>query len=142
MSAGLVISVVICFIASALFIPVGPRIWRNEWGYAWDPERGGPLWRGFVRITIISGPFLGLTALLNVVYALSDHRLTAAFRIGAVLWMGLIVCAVTIVLFNRPKRLVAPHLRHQPGAIAEWLGRKVAPTPPPRHRPLRRRPDA
>jgi hypothetical protein len=136
-STGLVISVVICFAACALFIPVGPRIWRNEWGYAWDPASGGALWRGFVRSTMISGPFLGLTGVLNVIYALSDRRTTAMFTVVAMLWMALLVCAVTIVLFNRPKRLVAPHLRHQPGAVGEWLGRKVQPTPPPRHRPLR-----
>lgn len=27
-----------------------------------------------------------------------------------------------IVLFNRPRTLVPPYLRDQPGAVAEWLG--------------------
>jgi hypothetical protein len=44
----------------------------------------------------------------------------------------LAVLAATITFFNRPRFLVPPHLRHQPGAIAEWLGEPVRPTEPPR----------
>jgi hypothetical protein len=58
---------------------------------------------------------------------------------------GLVICAVVVAgawvwLFNRPKWLVAAHLRHQPGAIAEFFGERVARSPTPQ--PRRRRRDA
>ena len=37
----------------------------------------------------------------------------------------------SVILLNRPKRVVAPHHRHQHGLIAELLGKRSAPTPPP-----------
>jgi hypothetical protein len=137
MSAGLVVSVIVCFVAFAMSLVVGPRIWRNEWGYAWDPAGGGAISRGFARTTPISGPALGMTGLLAVIDWLGDGRTTAIFAVASAIWVAMLVAAVTIVLFNRPKWLVAPHLRRQPGAVGEWLGRKVEPTPAPRHRPLR-----
>jgi hypothetical protein len=49
-----------------------------------------------------------------------------------------------VVLFNQPKFLVLPAHRRQPGAIAEWRGAEVPPSPPPgtglpRRRDLARR---
>jgi len=46
-----------------------------------------------------------------------------------------LVALVTIFLLNRPKFLVAPHHRHQKGLLLELLGRRSAPTPPPRRPP-------
>lgn len=35
-----------------------------------------------------------------------------------------VVFAITVVLFNRPRFVVSPAHRGQPGAIAEWRGRR------------------
>jgi len=123
MSAGLVVSVIVCFVAFALSLVIGPRIWRNKWDYAWDPAGGGAMWRGFVRITPIGGPVLGMTGLVAVIHWLGDGRQTASFAVASVIWVAMLVVVGTIVLFNRPKWMVAPHLRRQPGAVGEWLGR-------------------
>jgi len=37
-----------------------------------------------------------------------------------ILWGLLFLVAIMVLLFNRPKFVVPPHLRDQPGALREW----------------------
>jgi hypothetical protein len=139
MSAGLIVAVTVCLVGFGLSVAVGPWIWRNEWAYAWDPDEGGALWRGFVRITPLGGPLLGLGALAALLFASGSAVLYAVGQVVGLAVMAVIALMITVILFNRPRSVVAPHLRTQPGAIGELLGRKVPPTAAPRHRPLRTR---
>jgi hypothetical protein len=52
--------------------------------------------------------------------------------LGFLLTLFAAVAAPIVVLFNWPKRLVAPHLRRRPGLISERLGDRPADTPAPR----------
>jgi hypothetical protein len=139
MSGSLIVAVTICFVAFGLSIAVGPRVWRNEWAYAWNPDEGGPLWRGFVRITPLGGPLLGLGGLASLLLKSGSDALYVVGQVVGFAILVVIVLIVTVILFNRPRWVVAPHLRAQPGAIGELLGRTVPSTAAPRHRPLRRR---
>ncbi len=119
-----------------------PAIWRNEHG--WDPDYPPPgwlydraLWRALVRTNPVS---VGLLVLCVPVYVLSEAGTTSLVGVVVLYALGLAgaACAglaVSVAVANRPKWLVAPHLRHQPGLIAEWRGAPCAETPPPKNAP-------
>lgn len=120
-----------------------PRVWRNEIG--WDPDRPVAFWafdlaawRGLVRTHIVTIPMLLAAApgyALDNAGAegpLAQAVIVASDVVGATL-LGILAPAV--VLLNRPKWAVVPHLRHQSGAIAEWRGKRSAPTPAPAQTP-------
>jgi hypothetical protein len=139
MSLPIVLATAVCLGAFALWLRFGRRVWRNEWKWAWNPDQvpdwwdyGGPLWRGFVRISPVSGASLGLLALAAVLLSFDHPTIYAVGQGVAFLAVVVLGLAGVIVLFNRPRSLVAPHLRHQPGALAEWRGQEALPTEPPR----------
>ena len=43
-----------------------------------------------------------------------------AMSVGLVGLLGIFVLALPITFFNRPRFLVPPHQRDEPGALAEW----------------------
>ena len=110
-----------------------PRQWRGEGRssptepVAWWPW-GGPLYRGFMRVGVFSGFCSAFVLLVVVAGLLTPERETGPFArplwfvipalggmgLGAVVWLA-------IVLINRPRAFVPPHLRDQPGALHEWL---------------------
>lgn len=112
-----------------------PRIWHNRSGFyvservAWWPF-GRVLWRGVVRaapVCVVSF-CLALPLWAGLLIAPdSEIVVMILFPPIALQWFFI----VTIVLFNWPKRLVPPHLRALPGAIAEWGGAKPPPVPRP-----------
>lgn len=124
-----------------------PRLWRNEQG--WDPDRppatwsfgfwslGVTSWRGLVRCNILA---IAIFLFFPPGYALdnagADGTLAEIVIAASMAISGaLAVMMVSVFLFNEPKRVVVPHLRHQHGAIAEWLGEDSAPTPAPTRTP-------
>ena len=122
---------------------IAPRLWRNELG--WDPDHppalwafGLAAWRGLVRTNIMTIP-LFLAAAPG--YALDNSGTEAALAqtviiVSAAVGVTLLfILGPAVVLFNRPKWAVVPHLRHQSGAIAEWRGKRSAPTPAPAQTP-------
>jgi hypothetical protein len=131
---------VVCFLLflAVLWLRALPAFWRNEHQSAWDPERppknwpyGMALWHGFVRLTPLSG-FVILTVVVSFV------GISVGTRAGDVVGLvfGVLMCALlavagSVVFFNEPKAVVAPHLRHQPGAFAEWRGAPVERSAPP-----------
>jgi hypothetical protein len=110
-------------------------IWRNEWKWAKNPDLPRPgwlwgtaLWRGTQRVFPMSGGALAMLVISFVALRLGSEDVMG---VAGVLFALLFLSALSIILLNRPKLLVPPHLRHHPGAIAEWLGKPVAPTQPP-----------
>jgi len=135
--ASLSVTDVIGVVGTALFAVVGlfllPRLWRDELP-RW-PEKppawwlwGGPLYRGWVRAH--AAAVLGCVMFLLVagVLALTPEQPDGPFVRPA--WVvvpclaalgSCLLVMLCILLFNRPKVLVAPRLRHQQGVVGEWL---------------------
>ncbi len=110
-----------------------PRIWRHEAKHldnvpSWWPW-GGALWRGYVRA--MPTGVIGTIVLLAVFTALAlvGEQPSGPFVrpywvvVPSLVALGLAGAVMLgVVLFNRPKAVVPPHLRDQPGALGEWTG--------------------
>jgi hypothetical protein len=111
-----------------IFVLVAPKVWRGESGLDGDspPEwwfLGDATWRGVARGYLASVPFVLLMFVGGIVAEFTD-----AYDAGmAIAVLGLLAAAVLnlgIVLFNRPRAVVPPHLRAEPGALAERKARR------------------
>lgn len=121
------------------FVSRLPHIWRNELPSAYDPDDvpggwpyGGALWRGMIRLISLTGPFalaIGVTIVLDSIDR--GPVVQALWLLGAGVGFVLGCLGLSVVFFNRPKWVVAPHFRPQPGAVQEWLGAAVPRTPRP-----------
>jgi hypothetical protein len=109
-----------------LWVYGAPRVWRGETGVdavplAWP--LGDAWWRGVIRSFIVWPPFVALALAGGAV-----AELTSKDDLGMALGLIGILAGTTlhlaIVLVNRPKALVPPALRAQPGAIEEWRQRR------------------
>lgn len=103
-----------------------PKVWRNEKQlFSVTPSPFWPLgkatWRGYIRGYPISNL---LIAVAVVLYFFVRHDGGNIVGVGSVvsfsLLLALFVMYLGIMFFNRPRWLVAPHLRSQPGAVKEW----------------------
>lgn len=108
-----------------------PRIWRHELRtfdrmnpyWPW----GETLWRGWVRMMPLGVIAMTILLPLGTAGFVVPEDPTGPF-VRPLWWvlpvLGALalfwVLAAGVVLLNRPKRLVAPHLRSQPGALEEW----------------------
>jgi hypothetical protein len=133
----------------AMLVLAAPKLWRNEAGpwtddsppprswSGWKRSRAG--WRGIVRLLGLAMPLAYVPILLIIVLATLGAS-GPAFDAVAIVVLGaatvfMVTAMPAVFLFNRPRWLVAPHLRHQPGYIAErFNGTHVEPTPPPARR--------
>ena len=129
------------FLAGVLFaLGKGlPLFWYHRSSY-WDhsPSWWGPnqaLWRGCVRAMpawTIGGLFLALAAVSGA--TLTPHAGdSAAGRIALAIPLALVgacalffVMGVGAILLNRPKVVVPPHLRDEPGVFADRANRRQA----------------
>ena len=101
--------------------------------------------RGSIRATPVA--VIGGNALVAAAIALLVREAIGdAFARTVLLWVGLAAFAasllclllmVTVVLFNAPKAVVPPPLRHEPGLLAEWR-RNRKPRPPHQRDPTER----
>ncbi len=108
-----------------------PRVWRHEFRHfdrapAYWPW-GAALWRGFVRMMPVGVVGCAVLLIGTVVLLLIPEEPSGPFvRPYWAVVPSLIACALPlagmlgVVLFNRPRAIVPPHLRAQPGALAEW----------------------
>jgi hypothetical protein len=106
-----------------------PRYWRHpaipvrpEWGGLF---LGDAIWRGFVR-SLMAGVIGGWFLILAGVGILLADRKVIDETVPVWLGLGFFLfgfLGFSIVFFNRPKFLVPPSLRDQPGAVREWIGR-------------------
>lgn len=107
-----------------------PRIWRHELRTydevnAYWPWGEAP-WRGWVRAMPLSVVWLALVFPLAGLGAVIPEEPAGPFvrplwwvlpTLGAFALFGVLFAGV--VLFNRPRAIVAPHLRTQSGAVEE-----------------------
>ena len=117
----------VVFLALGYFYVVG-KIWRGESHY--DPSSPPafwpfslPLWRGVARAFVIQG----LAVLLLIgggvagdVVGEDSSAYNWVMGIGLIGLLSLFFLAFPITFFNRPKFLVPPHQRNDPGAVEEW----------------------
>jgi uncharacterized membrane protein len=125
--------VVVFIVISIVGITRLPTLWKET------PRRsaraptwwlwGDSLWRGWMRALpagTVSAALLGLSCCFGFLStATSGEVHDAAWRIFAVLFVSAIFIPIVImpliILVNRPKFVVAPHLRKQKGLIASLL---------------------
>jgi hypothetical protein len=104
------------------------RIWQGRSQY--DPSRPPafwpfslPLWRGVARAFPIQGACVLILlggGIAGVLIGEDGRGYDIAMGIGFAGVLGLFVLAFPITFFNRPRFLVPPHQRDEPGALAEW----------------------
>jgi hypothetical protein len=118
-----------CVVALVMWASTIRSAWRGRGPRHTEPPSswryGRALWRAGQRLVPMAGP-LSLLVLLALVFERSDADGPVAAALAAMLGpLGalLLVLMVSIALFNVPKRVVAPHLRSEPGALREWFGR-------------------
>jgi hypothetical protein len=133
--AWLGLGVCVAFLLGGPF--VARRLWTNELRRTFDPDVapsgwifGDALWRGWFRVAFLGYLVVSLFGLAGLLWLVDGETVNLVGGYAAALAVLLMVFAVPIVLLNRPKFLVVPWLRDQPGAIAEWRGAEVPPTPP------------
>lgn len=115
-----------------------PRYWRGE-AYLPSQERAPAfwplnlvLWKGAVRSMPISPAYgLLISVIFGIPAAIGYHEpVTTAWRVYGIVALSCFAVGTTlmisIVLFNRPKGLVPPNMRSQPGAIREWRETRAA----------------
>ncbi len=128
LDAGSAIGLVVVLALGAMGIKGVPALWRDEVDYfhAVPPSWvwSDALWRGWVRALPSSGVIaIPLFLLAGVALAAADGSAMqaacgyATFGLLAVFLLN----TAAISLFARPKFVIAPPLRSQPGAIGEWL---------------------
>lgn len=109
-----------------------PRFWRGELASMYEHASrdvwlwGEPLRRGFIR-----GLHLGvLGSVVMVFLGFAAAALEPTESIGPVvgaalvLFFALLVLGGSVALFNRPRWVVPPHARNEPGAVHEWRVRR------------------
>ena len=109
------------------FFVIG-RIWQGRSEY--DPSQPPafwpfslPLWRGVAR----AFPVQGAAVLVLIGGGIAGDLIgdgakgyDIAMGIGVIGLLGLFLLAFPITFFNRPRFLVPPHQRDEPGAVEEW----------------------
>jgi hypothetical protein len=120
-------------IAFFLFLVVGylyavAKVWRGESEFDRDSPPAFwpfsvPLWRGVGRAL----PIQGLSVLLIIGAGIASDLVgsgssgyDAVMAVGLLGVLGNLLVAVPIICFNRPKLLVPPPWRDDPGAVREW----------------------
>jgi hypothetical protein len=112
------------------------RYWRGEIGFSQRAPSWwiypDAIWRGYLRTMALAA--IGLWLMLIIVaggWIAGAEKLAPLDAIGA-RWFAALVLVLagvlgvvflllaTVVLFNWPKFVVPPYLRHQPGAVTEW----------------------
>ena len=120
------------------FAWIVPKWWRNERGLHTDtPPPSWPwslaFWHALCRVWMP----IAITFLIGVPPAVVTEFVTAGPVFAAcnvLLAVGAVMMALgwpAVLLFNRPRFLLAPHHRALPGWLAERRGAPVPPVPEP-----------
>lgn len=129
----LAVAVMLLFVGRGTYVL--PQMWRGEWHYVhMDPDHvppvwiwGKPLWQGWLRLAPVSVVVGWLVIVMMAFVLLAGDAQTGRFYdIAGIIGLAatpFMVMGVTVVFFNRPKFMVVPNMRHQRGAVAQWLSR-------------------
>jgi hypothetical protein len=82
-----------------------------------------PLWRGVARAFPVQAAAVLLLIGGGIGASLAGKDSSGydiGMSIGLVGLLGIFLFALPITFFNRPRFLVPPHQRDEPGAVAEW----------------------
>jgi hypothetical protein len=125
---GLLVAIVVLAGIVGLYAVAIKRVWQGTSEYdpsgppAWWPF-SLPLWRGVSR----AFPVQGACAILVIgggigadLAGKDSSGYDIGMSVGLVGLLGLFLLALPITFFNRPRFLVPPHQRDDPGALAEW----------------------
>lgn len=119
---------------AVIFVLVGRKVWNGESELDGDfPPAdwpfGKPSWRGAARSYTAAAPCLVLILLAFTAQELLGTETAAgdvALVVGTVLGLGALLIVASITPFNRPRLLVPPHLRSEPGLLAERRRRRTS----------------
>ena len=124
----MVLTVVFFGLLVAGYLYAVGRVWRGRSELdgsappAWWPF-SVPLWRGAAR----AFPVQGASALVLIgggIAADLAGRDSAGYDVAMTIalagLLGIVLLALPITFYNRPRFLVPPHQRDEPGALAEW----------------------
>jgi hypothetical protein len=126
-------------VGALVFVPLCVRgvraMWRGPVRLFAEPFPwwvwGAPLWRAYVRGMVAVGTtfVVDLLAVMVLIWAPdADAVLVAAVSVLVLSLAVGFLLMLTVALFNRPRAVVPPYLRDQPGALAEWFGGRHADT--------------
>lgn len=118
-------------VGALVFVPLSTRgalrLWRDRTRIFDETQAwwlwGDPLWRGYVRWLTVAGLTFAfdLVLIAGLLWGPDADATLLVLGIPLLLSMAIaVVLGAGIVLFNRPRAAVPPHLRDQPGALAEW----------------------
>jgi len=124
------IIIVAALVGSAVLLVRFPAFWRGETAAAslaslrpiWP--LGEPSLHGAVRaggLALVGFPALMVGALAGKLIAAGAFGQAG---VGYLIALACIVGSLSVVLFNRPRILVPPSMRDQPGAVVEWRLRR------------------
>lgn len=137
MSVSLILTVAFFALMVVGYFYVVGKVWRGEshldgsrppefWPFSL------PLWRGVGRAL----PIQGMSVLLLIgggvagdVVGKQSQAYDVVMGIGALGLLGLFLLAFPITYFNRPRFLVPPHQRGDPGAVEEWRRERARRSP-------------
>ena len=98
-----------------------PRLWRGAADVD-DPPPAWPFgaasWHGVIRSFVVCAPFIALVFAGGALAELSDAD-DLGMAIGLIGLFVSVVLHVPILLWNRPKALIPPPMRDQPGALGK-----------------------
>ncbi len=111
-----------------LYVAAGRRVWHGESGLqpGVEPEwwpLSAEAWHGVARSWLATGPFLILAFGGYLVHLLTGADGAAAL-VTAIGFFGVFAMMASITLFNRPRFLVPPHRRSEPGSRAAHRARR------------------
>lgn len=128
---------VVALIAGAFLLLVGiyvlfhmRRLWLHAPTRLDDDNLHGasfaPLWRAYRRaLPIFMILFVPMLTLILVLGAINGGPIDGSgLNIVFVLALSSIALAASVVLLNKPRTVVPPHLRHEPGLLQDLRSRK------------------
>jgi hypothetical protein len=124
----IVLAIVVLAGIAGLYAVAIKRVWQDTSEYdpsdppTWWPF-SLPLWRGVSR----AFPVQGACAILVIgggigadLAGKDSSGYDIGMSVGLVGLLGFFLLALPITFFNRPRFLVPPHQRDDPGVLAEW----------------------
>jgi hypothetical protein len=106
-----------------LYVAVAAKVWRGTSAInaavapEWWPF-GLPVWRGVARSYVATGPFI-LVMFAGAAIAEFASAEDLGMGIAFLGLLGVPLVQLPIIFFNRPRGLVPPHQRDEPGALEE-----------------------